>query len=137
MRGFGSDLGVAARGLKALRGQLGPVGGVNQVMRNAGVIGKLFEQRIEDGDGFLKVACCVHVFVGKRHQRKCIEGGNFAVAWIFGIKLLESGGIGLGAIGMGQFGFRSEEHTSESSHSSISYAVFCLKKKSSSDSSVP
>src|SRR5438309_4276352 len=24
---------------------------------------------------------------------------------------------------------RSEEHTSESSHSSISYAVFCLKKK--------
>src|SRR5690242_21240073 len=25
--------------------------------------------------------------------------------------------------------FRSEEHTSESSHMSISYAVFCLKKK--------
>src|SRR2546430_12270638 len=25
--------------------------------------------------------------------------------------------------------FRSEEHTSESSHSQISYAVFCLKKK--------
>src|SRR5580693_10681850 len=25
--------------------------------------------------------------------------------------------------------WRSEEHTSESSHSSISYAVFCLKKK--------
>src|SRR5688572_32508564 len=26
-------------------------------------------------------------------------------------------------------GTRSEEHTSESSHSQISYAVFCLKKK--------
>src|SRR2546427_8254417 len=26
---------------------------------------------------------------------------------------------------------RSEEHTSESSHSQISYAVFCLKKKKS------
>src|SRR5690606_41735754 len=26
--------------------------------------------------------------------------------------------------------FRSEEHTSESSHVKISYAVFCLKKKS-------
>src|SRR2546430_10332802 len=26
-------------------------------------------------------------------------------------------------------GDRSEEHTSESSHSQISYAVFCLKKK--------
>src|SRR5207245_7131716 len=26
-------------------------------------------------------------------------------------------------------GFRSEEHTSNSSHGSISYAVFCLKKK--------
>src|SRR3712207_8205780 len=25
--------------------------------------------------------------------------------------------------------FRSEEHTSESSHANISYAVFCLKKK--------
>src|SRR5438876_6588035 len=29
---------------------------------------------------------------------------------------------------------RSEEHTSESSHPSISYAVFCLKKKSNSHS---
>src|SRR5690242_20855046 len=28
---------------------------------------------------------------------------------------------------------RSEEHTSESSHMSISYAVFCLKKKNSSN----
>src|SRR5207248_10765145 len=27
------------------------------------------------------------------------------------------------------FGGRSEEHTSESSHRTISYAVFCLKKK--------
>src|SRR2546430_2289234 len=32
---------------------------------------------------------------------------------------------------------RSEEHTSESSHSQISYAVFCLKKKkTNTDSSV-
>src|SRR5690606_41466911 len=28
-----------------------------------------------------------------------------------------------------RFGHRSEEHTSESSHVKISYAVFCLKKK--------
>src|SRR2546430_1430401 len=32
------------------------------------------------------------------------------------------------ALRLGLFG-RSEEHTSESSHSQISYAVFCLKKK--------
>src|SRR5438067_5956880 len=30
-------------------------------------------------------------------------------------------------------GARSEEHTSESSHVSISYAVFCLKKKKKKD----
>src|SRR5688572_32231504 len=30
-------------------------------------------------------------------------------------------------------GERSEEHTSESSHSQISYAVFCLKKKKNPD----
>src|SRR6201982_4239790 len=29
----------------------------------------------------------------------------------------------------GKHVFRSEEHTSDSSHMSISYAVFCLKKK--------
>src|SRR5690348_17774936 len=32
-------------------------------------------------------------------------------------------------ISRAQAGFRSEEHTSDSSHPSISYAVFCLKKK--------
>src|SRR2546430_3168461 len=31
---------------------------------------------------------------------------------------------------------RSEEHTSESSHSQISYAVFCLKKKKGNESAV-
>src|SRR2546430_12469050 len=30
-------------------------------------------------------------------------------------------------------GGRSEEHTSNSSHSQISYAVFCLKKKNDND----
>src|SRR5690625_5830713 len=30
--------------------------------------------------------------------------------------------------------FRSEEHTSDSSHVAISYAVFCLKKKKHSES---
>src|SRR6266487_1005780 len=34
--------------------------------------------------------------------------------------------------GFGQLGVRSEEHTSELSHPSISYAVFCLKKTTSS-----
>src|SRR2546430_12965139 len=34
-------------------------------------------------------------------------------------------------------GFRSEEHTSESSHSQISYAVFCLKKKKTNTSPSP
>ena len=38
---------------------------------------------------------------------------------------------GLGFLGI--VGIRSEEHTSElQSHSNISYAVFCLKKKKSS-----
>src|SRR5207249_11374120 len=32
---------------------------------------------------------------------------------------------------------RSEEHTSDSSHVSISYAVFCLKKKKERPNSVP
>src|SRR3712207_7929589 len=34
--------------------------------------------------------------------------------------------LGVGAAGVQQ---RSEEHTSNSSHANISYAVFCLKKK--------
>src|SRR5690348_17755834 len=38
------------------------------------------------------------------------------------LRLLEQKGVGE----------RSEEHTSESSHPSISYAVFCLKKKTPS-----
>src|SRR2546430_3444401 len=33
------------------------------------------------------------------------------------------------SIRLGDVMFRSEEHTSELSHSQISYAVFCLKKK--------
>src|SRR2546430_7622992 len=33
------------------------------------------------------------------------------------------------AVELGRLHSRSEEHTSESSHSQISYAVFCLKKK--------
>src|SRR5690349_22556205 len=38
--------------------------------------------------------------------------------------------VGLVGIAMyGLLGVRSEEHTSESSHVEISYAVFCLKKK--------
>src|SRR5689334_24078934 len=32
---------------------------------------------------------------------------------------------------------RSEEHTSDSSHSSISYAVFCLKKKTKTNYHLP
>src|SRR3712207_7438884 len=31
------------------------------------------------------------------------------------------------------YGVRSEEHTLNSSHANISYAVFCLKKKNTSD----
>src|SRR2546430_10300448 len=38
----------------------------------------------------------------------------------------------LGAPGLDHIRWRSEEHTSDSSHSQISYAVFCLKKKTSS-----
>src|SRR5207249_11312265 len=34
-----------------------------------------------------------------------------------------------GALRLPSVGQRSEEHTSDSSHVSISYAVFCLKKK--------
>src|SRR5688572_32519184 len=34
-----------------------------------------------------------------------------------------------GALPMSAMARRSEEHTSDSSHSQISYAVFCLKKK--------
>src|SRR2546430_11466630 len=36
-----------------------------------------------------------------------------------------------GLLGMAFHPKRSEEHTSEPSHSQISYAVFCLKKKKS------
>src|SRR2546426_5042851 len=36
---------------------------------------------------------------------------------------------GIGATDPGRPGYRSEEHTSNSSHLVISYAVFCLKKK--------
>src|SRR2546428_9388433 len=35
----------------------------------------------------------------------------------------------LGLVGLELRGQRSEEHTSDSSHDQISYAVFCLKKK--------
>src|SRR2546427_6156724 len=37
-------------------------------------------------------------------------------------------------IHFGPFRIRSEEHTSNSSHSQISYAVFCLQKKTKSQS---
>src|SRR5688572_8855788 len=36
----------------------------------------------------------------------------------------------VGRLVRAMYGRRSEEHTSDSSHSQISYAVFCLKKKS-------
>src|SRR2546427_6677381 len=39
--------------------------------------------------------------------------------------------IGTTGLGLLPGGLRSEEHTSELSHSQISYAVFCLKKKNS------
>src|SRR2546427_4717687 len=35
------------------------------------------------------------------------------------------------------FCLRSKEHTSEPSHSQISYAVFCLKKKRKAEASLP
>src|SRR5438874_4751616 len=35
------------------------------------------------------------------------------------------------------FGPRSEEHTSDSSHVEISYAVFCLKKKNTNSQTLP
>src|SRR2546427_8398149 len=37
--------------------------------------------------------------------------------------------VGFALLTLQAFSQRSEEHTSESSHSQISYAVFCLKKK--------
>src|SRR5258708_16731239 len=40
-----------------------------------------------------------------------------------------SAGEGVGVTGVVVGGERSEEHTSDSSHQIISYAVFCLKKK--------
>ena len=47
-------------------------------------------------------------------------------------------GLGLGALGLGMGAMmnmmgRSEEHTSELSHTVISYAVFCLKKKKNTE----
>src|SRR5205814_10623856 len=45
-------------------------------------------------------------------------------------RFLEFGSPGAWLIGLGNYQkYRSEEHTSNSSHLGISYAVFCLKKK--------
>src|SRR2546430_10746533 len=41
----------------------------------------------------------------------------------------EAGGYCAETVAGGAFSKRSEEHTSDSSHSQISYAVFCLEKK--------
>src|SRR3712207_7019103 len=48
--------------------------------------------------------------------------------------------VGLMALALAAIGVasaRSEEHTSELSHANISYAVFCLKKKTASDDMQP
>src|SRR3712207_8433047 len=52
-----------------------------------------------------------------------------------GVKLREHAGVDRVRLDLGMrydpnlFGVRSEEHTSDSSHANISYAVFCLKKR--------
>ena len=65
---IGSDRSVAPGGFEPLRGQLGAVGCVNQVMRDAGMIGKLLKERVENGDGFFQVNHRVHVFLGQRDE---------------------------------------------------------------------
>src|SRR3712207_7116696 len=57
------------------------------------------------------------------HLRRCVALARAA---------LESGDEPFGSVLVdagGRVRFRSEEHTSEPSHANISYAVFCLKKK--------
>ena len=78
-------------------------------MRHAGMIGKFFQQWIENGDGFVPVGRAVNVLVRERHQRKRVERADFAVSGIFCVELLKRRGIGLDAVGMGQFGFVCEE----------------------------
>src|SRR5438552_16493783 len=58
--------------------------------------------------------------------------GNFSIPWQTHLRVttLEIlGGFALAGAGGVALGIRSEEHTSDSSHQIISYAVFCLKKK--------
>src|SRR5207245_8198861 len=78
-------------------------------MRDAGMIGILLEQRIENGDSFFQVGGGVDVFFGKGDKRKRVEGANFAVARIFGVKPFEGGGIGFRTVGMGHLGFFLKE----------------------------
>src|SRR2546430_9050994 len=58
-------------------------------------------------------------------------GVAFATLWcvIWDLGLLASVGVGAKTNWCGWSEDRSEEHTLNSSHSQISYAVFCLKKK--------
>src|SRR2546430_12490163 len=54
---------------------------------------------------------------------------GFLTCLVAGVLLATAAAALFGLVAIRATGTRSEEHTSNSSHSQISYAVFCLKKK--------
>ena len=69
VRGIGCDFRVGARGGKPFGGKLGNIGGVNQVMRDAGIVGLLREERIQDGDGLAAVREFIDAILRERNER--------------------------------------------------------------------
>ena len=87
--------GVTARGGKALGRQALFIGGVNQIVCNAGVAGIFLEKRIENGNGLLaQFKCSWRIFlIGKRNKRERVEAANFDIPRNGGIPLFERRGV--------------------------------------------
>ena len=91
------DLRVAARGVETHRGKLGLVAAVNQVMRDARLIGVLREQLVQDRNRLLPIVerRVVGRLAGEQRQR--VERGGLGVVRVVAIDLLHAVGVGLRA----------------------------------------
>jgi len=79
VRGIRSDGRVAAKPLQDLRRELRPVRGVNQIMRDSGVIGTRLEQRIERLEIAFFGGNTIDIFFGERDQRERVESADLYI----------------------------------------------------------
>src|SRR5580658_321935 len=101
VRRIGSYSRVLARGGQSLRREFRRIGGVDQIVGDAGIVRILLEERIENGDGFLAVDELVFV-VRKANERERVERRAFRIRGKIPVQFLHRRRIGLDARGVAQ-----------------------------------